>query len=303
LGLDLICAFTGEGWILKEGVKDEEIIEGGIRWRIIDGVGWYVGGMIKDAEDLQRYLPGDNFTYSPDTFKTTEDIVNMVKGDLAIAGAVGGPFTSSWMLTGFNDFVKAIYANPTFAQKIICKTTSLAIELGKGLIEAGVDLIWIADDLGMTDGPFLRPSHFHKYIFKHFKGMVDAYKKRGVKVLLHSDGHIMPLMDDIVRAGIDGVHPIERKANMSLELMKMRYGDKLTLIGNVEATTLLPHGTPKEIEKQVLECLGTAAPGGGYILASDHSIHEGVPSVKAKILFEAARKHRTYPIRAVNHSI
>jgi len=82
---------------------------------------------------------------------------------------------------------------------------------------------------------------------------------------------------------------------MSLELMKTKYEDKLTFIGNVDATTVLPHGTAEKIRKQVFECLRIGAPGGGFILASDHSIHEGVKSINAKTMFEIARKYRRYP--------
>jgi len=97
--------------------------------------------------------------------------------------------------------------------------------------------------------------------------------------------------------GFDGVHPIERKAGMNLDVMKKEYGDKLTLIGNVDATELLPHGTSLQIKKQVLECLRIAAPGGGYILASDHSIHEGVRSANAMFMFKAAKKYGRHPLR------
>ena len=160
-----------------------------------------------------------------------------------------------------------------------------------------MDLIWIADDLGMVDGPFLSPDAFRSVIFPYFREIVDAYKKRGVKVLLHSDGQIMSLMDDLVDMGLDGVHPIERKAGMSLQEMKVKYGDKLTLIGNVDATEVLPHGKEEDVRRQVLECLRIAAPGGGYILASDHSIHEGVLPENAFTMFRLARKYGRYPIK------
>ncbi|MFQ6095292.1 MAG: uroporphyrinogen decarboxylase family protein [Candidatus Bathyarchaeia archaeon] len=296
LGLDLISAFADAGGTVKPKVlsADEEVDEWGVRNRIIDGMPWYLGGPIRSVEEFEDYEPPDPSL--PERFRSTREIVRLVKGDLAIAGIVDGPFTRCWLLSGFDLFVKAIYLRPDSVRKLLERITRFIVDLGIGFIEVGVDLIWIPDDLGMVDGPFLSPSTFRRIIFPYLSEVVRAFKRRGVKVLLHSDGQIMPLMDDLVEIGFDGVHPIERKAGMNLEEMKARYGDKVTLIGNVDATEVLPHGEEEEIKKQVLECLEIAAPGGGYILASDHSIHEGVPSKNAFAMFRLARKYGRYPI-------
>ena len=194
-------------------------------------------------------------------------------------------------------FVRAVYSTPKSVQRLLDRIKDYIIEVGKGFIEIGVDIIWIADDLGMVNGPFLHSNTFRKIIFPYFKEIIHSFKKRKVKVLLHSDGQIMSLLDDLVKMGLDGIHPIERKAGMNLREMKEKYGDELTLIGNVDATEVLPHGGVEDIKKQVLECLLTAAPGGGYILASDHSIHEGIPPENAVAMFKLARKYGKYPMR------
>jgi len=305
LGLDLICAFpgrlvdtsekTGGGSPGQKTGASEYVDEWGIRQRPINGMDWYVEGPIKTVEDAEEYeAPDPSLSWRVETVKA---IVNLVKDDLAIAAIIGGPFTQGLLLFGFTNFMRTLHVSPDSVRRVTEKAARFQTELGKIAIDIGVDIVWIPDDLGMIDGPFLSPQAFRKHIFPSLKREVETFKKRGVKVLLHSDGQIMALMDDIVEMGFDGVHPIERKAGMSLGLMKAKYGDKLTLIGNVDATSLLPHGTTRQIERQVLECLQIGAPGGGYILASDHSIHEGVKSANAKIMFEIAGRYRKYPVR------
>ncbi len=305
LGLDLICAFPGRladttvqscdastGVMVREG---ESVDEWGIKQKDIDGMGWYLEGAIKSPEDADRFDVPD--PYLPWRVETVREIVKLAKDELAIAGIVSGPFTRGLLLFGFTNYMRALYVAPNAVQRVTEKVTRFEIELGKVIIDMGVDIVWIPDDLGMKDGPFLSPQSFRKRVFPCMKKMVETFKKRGVRVLLHCDGQIMPLMDDIVQMGFDGVHPIERKAGMNLDVMKKEYGDKLTLIGNVDATELLPHGTSLQIKKQVLECLRIAAPGGGYILASDHSIHEGVRSANAMFMFKAAKKYGRHPLR------
>ena len=172
--------------------------------------------------------------------------------------------------------------------------TKFQIELGKGFIDRGVDIIWLDEDLGDVKGPLVRPALFREFIAPYMKEMVDAFKAKGAKILIHSDGNIMSFVDDLVKIGVDGLHPIERAASMSLPLLKQRYGSVLTLVGNVNAKTVLQDGPLEAIETEVKECIRDAAKGGGYILGSDHSIHPGIPAENVKFMFEAARRYGKY---------
>jgi len=293
LGLDLIAAFPAS-YPMTRVEKETYVDEWGTRWRVVDDMSWYLEGTLRTAEDLENFMPPD-----PDyagRYKPAEEIVRLVGGDLAIGAVVGGPFTQSWIPIGFQTFVKMLYTNDRGIHRFIEKLTDFSIAVGKEFIDRGVDAIWIPDDMGYIHGPMLSPELFRKFIIPYLKKMVTAFKSRGVKVLLHNDGQLMPIMDDLVDSGIDAIHPLERAANMSLETMKKKYGDKLTLIGNVDSKTALQHGSFDEIRNQVLDCLKVAASGGGYILASDHSIHEGIPSANAKFMFEVAKKYGKYPI-------
>jgi len=294
LGLDIICAFPAASPMTQLGER-EYVDVWGIRWRVVDGMPWYVEGTLKDAEDIERLAipdPHEEFWY-----KAAERIIKLVGGELAIAGIVEGPFTRTWMPLGFTRFSKMLYTEPSTIRKLIDKVTYFFIELGKNFIERGVDIIWIPDDLGYVNGPMLSPALLRRFFFPRLKEMVHTFKRRGVKVLLHSDGQLMPIMEDIVNTGLDGIHPIERAAGMSLKVMKERYGDQLTLIGNVGAKTVLQNGPLESIKEQVLECISIAAPGGGYILASDHSIHEGIPPAHVKYMFKVAKQYGRYPLR------
>jgi len=227
LGLDLICAFLDSGGTVqsKDSSMNVETDEWGVKNVIVDGMPWYTEGSIKRIEDFEDYVVPDPSL--PMRFKSARGIVNLVKGDLAITGIIDGPFTRCWLLSGFNLFVRAVYSTPKSVQRLLDRIKDYIIEVGKGFIEIGVDIIWIADDLGMVNGPLLHPNTFRKIIFPYFKEIIHSFKKRKVKVLLHSDGQIMSLLDDLVKMGLDGIHPIERKVGMNLREMKEKYGSRI----------------------------------------------------------------------------
>jgi len=296
LGLDLITVFPTSFQMAQVG-KDIYIDEWGVKWKVIEGMPWYMDGTLKKLEDLENFIipdPNEDIWYKPG-----EEIIRLVKGELATAAVVEGPFTRSWLPMGFTTFVKMLRTSPNKVYRFIEKVTSFFIEQGKQFIDRGVDLIWIPDDMGYADGLMLSPELLRKFIFPSLEKMIATFKAKGVKVLMHNDGQIMRIMDDLIRIGIDAIHPIERAAGMDLKIMKEKYGDKITLIGNVNSKTVLQYGSFDDIKKQVLECLEIAAPGGGYILASDHSIHEGIPPINVKFMFEIARKYGKYPITKI----
>ena len=112
-------------------------------------------------------------------------------------------------------------------------------------------------------------------------------------MLLHSCGHIWAYLDDLAQTPITAVNPLQRTAGMDLRKFKDRYGDRFCIIGNIDSSRTLPFGTPAEVAAEVREAIDIASPGGGYILASDHSLHDGIPVENILEMFRVGRAYGT----------
>ncbi len=165
------------------------------------------------------------------------------------------------------------------------------------MIDLGVDAIMSGDDYANNQGPLMSPKHFKKFVVPYLKKIVDVSHQGGVPFIKHTDGYLWPILDDIVDTGIDALHPIEPKARMRLKDVKDKYGDAMCVMGNVDVAYVLPLGTIKETESEVRRCIREAASGGGYILSSSNSIHDGVKVENFRAMVKAARKYGKYPIR------
>jgi len=302
LGLDMICLGAGapEGWINCRIAPDIEVDEWGIKYRVTSdfkALPWFLEGPIQKQEDLKQYEMPD--PYASGRLKNLNAVLKMAGDEMAVAASfpLGGPLTAASFLTGFDDFLRYVIADPAFASRLLDLQTSYCLEIGKQYLDAGVEIIFLNEDLGDVHGPLLAPKTLKARVIPHLKNLCDAFKKRGAKILLHCDGNLRLILEDLIGLGIDGLHPLERKSGMDIAWIKGKYGEKICLIGNVDASVLLPLGSYEGISHQVKECFELAAPGGGYIFASDHSIHPGIPGHKAKLLFHVAEKHRKYPQR------
>ena len=250
---------------------------------------------LKDRSDWKNYtMPDPTLPTRLNEIKTAVKMAKETK--LAVVGVVRGPYTATWLLFGIDRFSILLYDDPAWLDEVMEKCTDFSIEGGRRMIEAGVDAIWFADDYGNISAPFMSPAHFKKHIIPHLSRMLDEFKKWPLPVVMHSDGHIRPLLDLIVPTGINGYHPVEKQAGMDLSEIKRTYGKSLCLLGNVNNKTTLVSGSVEEVAAEAKECIRIAAPGGGYILTSDHSLHDDIPNENVFALYETGRKYGKYPI-------
>jgi uroporphyrinogen decarboxylase len=152
-------------------------------------------------------------------------------------------------------------------------------------VMAGAEAVWVSEDLGDSTRGFFKLEQYRRFVLPYFTELVDDVANLGVPVLMHSCGHIQEYLPDLVQTRIAAIHPLQRTAGMDLGKIKMEYGDRLCLIGNIDSSRTLPYGTPDQVADEVRQAVDTAAPGGGYILASDHSLHDGIPVENILTLF------------------
>jgi uroporphyrinogen decarboxylase len=84
---------------------------------------------------------------------------------------------------------------------------------------------------------------------------------------------------------------------MDLGVAKEKYGEKICLLGNVNAGPTLCFKTPEDVRQEVKECIRKAGVGGGYICSSSNSIHSGVKPENYVAMVKAIREYGVYPLK------
>lgn len=131
-------------------------------------------------------------------------------------------------------------------------------------------------DLAFKSGPIFSLDYYRKEFFPRLKRLNDTYHEAGVKCLFHSDGNIMPLLDDLVAAGIDGINPLEIAAGMNIRTVREKYGNKLFITGGIDVSQLLPYGTEEEVMAACRQAIDDTN-GVGYFLGSSTELLPVVP--------------------------
>ena len=251
-------------------------------------------GVVATKSDLDklRWPSVDELLNEP-VFRELETI--MPPGMKAIA-YVGYVYTSVWWLMGFEGFIEALADDPALIDAIFDRVIDTQWKVFERLIELpALGAIWHPDDIAYTEGLIVNPTLLRKYVFPLYKRMGEVCNARGIPYMLHTDGDITEVMDDVVDCGFNVFHPVEPKA-MDIEEVKRKYGRKLCLIGNIDLGYTLTRGTPQEVDAEVRERIRVLAPGGGYCVSSSNSVTEYVPYENYLAMRNAVLKYGRYPI-------
>jgi hypothetical protein len=148
-------------------------------------------------------------------------------------------------------------------------------------------LVVVYCDIASKQDVIFSPAYLRAEFFPRLKRLVDAWHEHEIKVIFHSEGNLKKVMDDLITCGIDGINPLEPE-NLSLEYVRARY-PKLVLWGGIDDKSLLPFGSPEEVEEAVRRAAEICG-DGGLILGSSGEIHPGVNAENAVALFRTAKR-------------
>ncbi|HGE69622.1 TPA: hypothetical protein ENX78_02230 [Candidatus Poribacteria bacterium] len=168
-----------------------------------------------------------------------------------------------------------------------------AINWGRTQIEAGAECLTMCADYCFNDGPFLSPNMFAQFVTPYLQRLIEAHRKNGAYVIKHTDGNIMPILDQLVSCRPHALHSIDPQAKVSLAEVKRLVGDKVCLAGNVNCG-LLQTGTDEEVRADIIRSLRDGMPGGGYIFCTSNVAFKGMPPERYQMMLDLRQEYGRY---------
>lgn len=153
----------------------------------------------------------------------------------------------------------------------------------------GLDGFALCSDYCFNEGPFLRPAVFGEFVTPYLKEIIAEYRKLGFYTIKHTDGDIMPIVDQLVDANPHALHSLDPQAGVDIAEIKRRYGHRLCLIGNVNCG-LLQSGTDAEVTENIRYALHHGAPGGGYIFSTSNCVYTGMSLKRYELMLDVWKR-------------
>ena len=214
------------------------------------------------------------------------------RGDLCEGGLPHGFFFMRLMyLRGFENLVTDMCIEEPMLWGLIDALYEHNRVIVDQYLAMDVDMMTIGEDLGAQQTPLISPAFFRKYCRPTYEKLLKPCRERKLHVMLHSDGYIMDLLDDLIMAGVTIINP--QDLCNGIENLRRELKGRICIRLDVDRQTVVPYGTPQEIRELVEEEVRTlGSPEGGLELIA--GIYPPTPPQNVDALASAFEGFQTY---------
>ena len=252
---------------------------------------WISEHLIKDKRDLDvigPYLPAP---------RCDVDAVNAAVAALGERGIVRGNLcgfdvygqAGCWQdaacLVGTEELILATFDDPAWVHTLLALLQERKLVHARSM--AGADYAIIEHGGGAASTTVISPHIFDEFVAPYDAPTITALHDAGQKVVYHTCGGMMPILESIAATGTDAMETFTPKAmgaDVDLAEAKRRIGDRVCMIGGFNQAHYLTGCTPAATRAETRRCFEEAGAGGGYILApSDHFFDAEVELIQAMV--------------------
>ncbi|MFA6451582.1 MAG: uroporphyrinogen decarboxylase family protein, partial [bacterium] len=233
-------------------------------------------------EDLDRYrfprMPNRQLHNSIRAFKRAHP-------GIAVAVDIPGIQDVSMWFMGMEKLYLWMAMHPDNMKRFQQRFLAHTLDLIRGLCKAGADIITILDDYGAQNRMLISKKMWEEFTFPCLKRQCEETHKGDGIVMLHSCGHVQPLLEGIADAGVDMLQSFQPRAGNDLAKAKEEFGNRLCFVTGIDSQSL-GGMTPDEVRAAVRESVRIGGEGGGFVLATNHALQVDTPAENLKALFE-----------------
>lgn len=196
-------------------------------------------------------------------------------------------------IRGFEEIMIDFAEEPPELKMLIDKVLTYnlrQVRLKLETIDKPEQMVYFGDDLGMQNGLPISPKKWRQYLKPCFKQIFAPVREAGHYVYMHTDGHILDIIPDLVECGISVINP-QVGAN-GLENLARVCKDKVCVDLDLDRQKF-PFWNPDDIDahvKEAVEILGS--PAGGLWLKAE--IGDDVPLANVEAICCALEKYSMY---------
>jgi uroporphyrinogen decarboxylase len=260
----------------------------GCRWRnIAHGLDAApAGGPLEDWDALDGYTPpdpiieGDGWTEPPDWDAVEREFADAkARGSLATGCLPHGfMYMRLWYLRGFENLMVDFATDEPMLERLIALVLDHNMKLVRRTLDAGAERMIFGDDLGLQASLPIAPETFHRYLTPCYAAMFAPCREHDALVYLHTDGHILEIIPDLIEAGVDVVNP-QIRANTLEGLQRCAKG-RVCIHLDLDRQ-LFPFATPNELRRHIHEAVDAlSTPQGGLMLSAECAPDVPLPNVE-----------------------
>ncbi len=267
---------------------------GCVWYNLVDGIRGQVKiHPLRDWDKLRTFRPPDPFLLDEVGPRKPWDVVQREVLEMRRKGKMTWGHSSRYFerlhfLRGFKNLMIDLMTSPPQLEVLKRMVLDHNITLIRKWLEIGVDGIRMGDDLGTQKREMMSPAVFRRHLLPGYTEMCQVAREGGCETYMHSDGHILGLLDPLIEAGFTVINP-QLSAN-GIDQLAARLKGRICIDADVDRQRVLPRGKPRDVKNHIAEIvkkLGSKE-GGLMIIAG---VYPDVPLENIEALCEAMEEH------------
>ena len=174
---------------------------------------------------------------------------------------------------GWEMLLMAAGMDPNGFGEVTNRYTTWILQHFQALANADIPVVMIHDDIVWTEGAFIAPEWYRKFVFPNYKKLFAPLIESGKKLIYTSDGTYTEFVDDIAACG---VHGFVLEPTTDMQYVADKYGKTHAFIGNAD-TRILLSGTKEDIYNEVKRCMDIGKKYPGFFMAVGNHIPANTP--------------------------
>lgn len=239
---------------------------------------WIIEHLIKEKSDIE--IIAKYMTMPKCDVQSVNKIVNqfnnvgLIRGHIYCFDGFGQP--GCWQdfacLFGIENLIMAVFEDPEWVHtflKVLQYRKKGYIQSLKG---ANYDLLEFGG--GDASSTVISPDIFQNFVAPYDAELIECAHQAGQKIVYHTCGGMMPILDDIAAMNPDAIEtftPPAMAGDTNLAEARKRLNNNICMIGGFDQVNFFKNCSTKDTRKEVRRCFEEAGKDGGYILSpSDH---------------------------------
>jgi uroporphyrinogen decarboxylase len=195
-------------------------------------------------------------------------------------GCINGPVARLIENYGFFNAMLSMKENPSLLSGVATQLLREVEEKTRLAYANRFRAIAIADDIAGNKGLLFSFSYFLDVVWPIYRKIAEIIKESGLFAFFHSDGDMRKVVEPLIRAGYDCIHPVDTQAGLNLYELKKEFGESVSFMGHIDTITWTKEHIHKEISLAENEFKK-----GGLILGSTCGISMKTVNDKLGVLY------------------
>jgi uroporphyrinogen decarboxylase len=207
---------------------------------------------------------------------------------------IGRFYESAWYYRGYEEMLMDMISDEDMANFIFDKLYENNMFTAIAAAKAGVDFVMCGDDVANQNSMMFSLDTWRYYQKSRWSKIYAEVKKikPDIKIWYHSDGKIWDIIPELIEIGVDILNPVQPECIDPYEVKK-KYGKLITIDGAIGTQTVMPFGSPADVNKAVQDAIEILGADGGFILSPSHIIEPEVPIENIKAFIDTANKYNS----------